>query len=190
MLPTTHNSRSSRAFLISSVFSSGVSMVTTVLSCDIDSDVGRWVDAAPFRAHLRHLMAVGGMSSAAVAVLAGISPRATFRLLHGRGGRALRRISPDTARRLLQVTPEVAATVRSTMVPAATTRHHLGVLCAAGWSEAELARRLGLPQATLVALINGTVGRCTQLAALRAAVEVSKLSTAPPAELPVARAAA
>lgn len=130
------------------------------------------------------------MSSAAVAVLAGVSPRATFRLLHGRGGRSLRRISPDIARKLLQVTPEMAVTVRSTMVPATTTRHYLDVLRAAGWSEAELAKKLGLRQATLVALINGTAGRCTQLAALRAAVAVSQLSTAPLGQPTLARAAA
>ncbi|MBA3529128.1 MAG: hypothetical protein H0T91_07465, partial [Propionibacteriaceae bacterium] len=45
-------------------------------------------------------------------------------------------------------------------------------------------------QATLVALINGTAGRCTQLAALRAAVAVSQLSTAPLGQPTLARAAA
>ncbi len=64
-----------------------------------------WVDAAPFRAWLEHLMSAGGLSSAEVAALAGVSARATRALLTGRRGRPVRRICRLTAMRLLSVTP-------------------------------------------------------------------------------------
>ena len=65
-----------------------------------------WVDAAPFRAHLRYLMASASLSAGEVAAAAGISARLAERLLHGRNGRALRRISPETGRRLIRVSVE------------------------------------------------------------------------------------
>ncbi len=45
---------------------------------------GTWVDARPFRAQLRYLMASGSLSVDDVAAVAGISPRLADRLLHGR----------------------------------------------------------------------------------------------------------
>jgi hypothetical protein len=69
-----------------------------------DSDY--WVDAAPFRAQLRYLMACASLSAEEVAAAAGISARLAYRLLHGRNGRALRRVSPDTGRRLIQLSVE------------------------------------------------------------------------------------
>jgi hypothetical protein len=67
------------------------------------ADIGQWVDAAPFRALLRHWMAVGAMTSDEIAALAGIPARLADRLLNGRNGRALQRICPITAARLLLV---------------------------------------------------------------------------------------
>jgi hypothetical protein len=66
-------------------------------------DIGFWVEAAPFRALLRHLMAVGAMTSDEIAALAGIPARLADRLLNGRNGRPLLRICPVTAARLLLV---------------------------------------------------------------------------------------
>jgi hypothetical protein len=63
--------------------------------------VGHWVDAAPFRAQLHHLMGGTGLSAAEVAAAAGISTRLAVHLAYGRNGRALRRVSPDTGRRLM-----------------------------------------------------------------------------------------
>jgi len=66
-------------------------------------DIGFWVEAAPFRALLRHLMAVGAMTSDEIAASAGIPARLADRLLNGRNGRPLLRICPVTAARLLLV---------------------------------------------------------------------------------------
>jgi hypothetical protein len=135
-------------------------------------------------------MAAGGMSSSTVAVLAGISPRFAFRLLYGRGGRPLKRIDPETAAKLLRVSPGEARAVRWRSVPAPTTVRHLRRLRAAGWCEADLARVLGLSQSHLGELLCSRRRSCTQLVALRAAAEVSLLQTPLPQEPARARAAA
>ncbi len=64
-------------------------------------EVGYWVDAAPFRAQLHHLMGSTTLSLREVAAAAGISARLAEHLAYGRNGRALRRVSPETARRLM-----------------------------------------------------------------------------------------
>ena len=66
-------------------------------------DSGYWVDAAPFRAQLGYLMANTSLPADEVARAVGISARLAERLLHGRNGRPLRRVSSETGRRLLQV---------------------------------------------------------------------------------------
>lgn len=139
-----------------------------------------WVDAAPFRAQLRHLMGASGLSSAEVAVLAGISPGLAHRLLHGRGGRALRRVNPETARKLLRVTPGDARAIKRRLVPAELCRQHLRRLQAADWGRADLALLLGVTPDELAGLLDGRREFCRQYVALRAAVEVSLLVTALP----------
>lgn len=142
---------------------------------DGGSDVGTWVEAAPFRAHLRHLMSVSGLGSSSVALLAGISPRCAHRLLHGRDGRPLRRISPEVARKLLLLTPADARAVQRCTVPAGATVRHLRRLEQTGWSQAELAVAVGLSHAAVARLLSGASSSCSQLVALRAAAEVSEL---------------
>ncbi len=72
----------------------------------VPDDRQYWEDAAPFRAQLRYLMASASLSAEEVAAAAGISARLADRLLHGRNGRALRRVSPETGRRLLRLSVE------------------------------------------------------------------------------------
>ncbi len=148
-----------------------------------------WVEAAPFRAHLRHLMTTGQLSSSAVAILAGISPRCAHRLLHGRGGRPLKRISPESARKLLRLTTAEARAVRSRLVPARATVQRLRWLRAAGWSDDDLAVVLGVGHETIASLICDDEGSCTQLIALRAAAEVSHLIAPLPEQRSPSRAA-
>jgi len=64
-------------------------------------EVGYWVDAAPFRAQLHHLMGGTALTTAEVAAAAGISARLAEHLAYGRNGRALRRVSAETGRRLM-----------------------------------------------------------------------------------------
>ena len=65
-----------------------------------------WVDAAPFRAQVRHLMAAFSLPIEDVAAAAGIPARLAEHLVYGRNGRPARRISPDTARRLLRLSDD------------------------------------------------------------------------------------
>ena len=136
-----------------------------------DAELGQWVEAAPFRAHLSHLMAAGAMSSDMVAVLAGISPALARRLLTGRGGRALRRISPLTAAKLYQVTPQLVRSARRRPVPAGDAVARLQRLRAAGRTDGELAELVGLSSLALAELLTGRSSRCSQWVALRLAAE-------------------
>jgi plasmid maintenance system antidote protein VapI len=126
-----------------------------------------WVEAGPFRAHLRHVMAVGDLTATEVATLAGVSPRMAASLLTGRGGRPVRRISPDTARSLLRVTAADARALRTRQVPAEESRLRLRRLLVRGMDPADLAEQLGVTSQTVAALASGTGGWCGALLALR-----------------------
>jgi hypothetical protein len=109
---------------------------------DCGEATDRWVDAGPFRAQLRYLMASGSLTLDDVAAVAGISSRLADRLLHGRNGRPLRRISPETARRLIQVSDQHVQALRRIMVPAAPARLQLRRLYRAGWDDHAIAKRV------------------------------------------------
>jgi hypothetical protein len=114
-----------------------------------------WVDAGPFRAQLRFLMASGSLTVDDVAAIAGISARLADRLLHGRDGRPLRRISPDTARRLIQISDQHVQALRRIMVPATPARLHLRRLRRAGLEEPAIAERVRVTVPELVELASG-----------------------------------
>lgn len=126
---------------------------------------GRWVDAAPFRAHLRHLMAVGRLEAPEVAVVLGLSTRAVQHLLEGRSGRPVRRISPSTARRLLVVGADDVRGLRWHLAPADAPRRSWQRLRAGGWSAEEVASRVGCSLDDLRSLEHGT--HCNRLLAVR-----------------------
>jgi hypothetical protein len=114
-----------------------------------------WVDAGPFRAQLRFLMASGSLTVDDVAAVAGISARLADRLLHGRDGRPLRRISPDTARRLIQISDQHVQALDRIMVPAAPARLQLRRLRRAGLEEPAIAERVRVTVPELVELASG-----------------------------------
>jgi hypothetical protein len=130
-------------------------------------DVGdQWVDAGPFRAQLRYLMASGSLSVDDVAAVTGISARLADRLLHGRNGRPVRRISPETARRLIQVSDQHMQALRRIMVPAAPARVQLGRLHRAGWEDSAIAERVRFAAPELVELASGA-DTCSLLLTVR-----------------------
>ncbi len=124
-----------------------------------------WVDAAPFRAHVRHLMSVGRLDEHEVALVLGLPTRAVRHLLEGRAGRVPRRISPCTARRVLLVRTDDVRGLRWSLTPAGAARLALHRLRAAGWSEAGLATAVGAGVHELAGL-EGAV-RCSRLLAVR-----------------------
>jgi hypothetical protein len=134
-----------------------------------EQDGEQWVDSGPFRAHLRLLMAVGALTATEAATLAGVSPRMAGSLLHGRGGRPVRRIDPESARALIAVSAHQARSLRSRQVPAGESRARLRRLLA-DTGLPELADRLEVAPTVLVGLADGTASWCNGLLALRLVV--------------------
>lgn len=141
-----------------------------------------WVDAAPFRAHLAHVMAVGDMSVDVVAAMAGVSSRAARHLLRGRGGRPVRRISAATGRRLLQITSCDARTVRQRLIPARGALRLLGEIRATGLGLGEVARRTTIDEDLLVELVEGRRDVCSPLLAAQLAAVHIALDAGPEAD--------
>ena len=125
----------------------------------------RWVDAGPFRAHLKHLMSVGSLSVPEVAVVLGLSTRAVRHLLEGRSGRLPRRISPQTARRLLLVRAADVRGLRWCLTPAGAARTSLRRLQTSGWPTADVAAAVGFGLDELGSLGHHT--HCNRLLAVR-----------------------
>lgn len=120
-----------------------------------DGGTEQWVDARPFRAQLRYLMASGSLTVDDVAAVAGISAQVAERLLHGRDGRPLRRISPDTARRLIQISDQHVRALRRIQVPAAPARLQLRRLQRGGWDDPTIADRVRVAAPELAELAAG-----------------------------------
>lgn len=125
-----------------------------------------WVDAIPFRAHVRFLMSVGALSAADVATVAGVSVTAVDHLLSPRGGDRVRRVSPDTARRLLALTAEDVRGLRWQLVPAHRARAKLDTLRKAGWTDGRIAERARVDVGDL-ARLDGSEQHCSALLTLR-----------------------
>ncbi|HEY5820548.1 MAG TPA: hypothetical protein VIT20_01140 [Propionibacteriaceae bacterium] len=148
-----------------------------------------WVDATPFRAHLRFLMGVGALTVSDVAALAGVSATAATHLLRGRDGRTVRRISPEMARRLITVTATDVRGLAWRLVPTDKARGYLRRLRDLGCSDAEILQLTRLSAQELAGLARS--GECSQLITIRlaAAVEESETQAGPrrrSAALPVA----
>jgi hypothetical protein len=111
-------------------------------------------------------MASGSLSVEDIAAIAGISARLARRLLHGRDGRQLRRISPDTARRLIQISDQQVQELRRIMVPAAPARLQLRRLYRTGWDDLAIAERVSVAIPELVELASGT-DACSLLLTVR-----------------------
>ncbi len=122
-----------------------------------------WVDAAPFRAHVRHAMAVADVPWPAVAVAAGVSVPAVRALLSGRAGRPQTRIEPRLAARLLRVDARELTAMRVTRVPSALTAERLRQLLADGVDPLRMARWCQIGPDELTALVDGDAGSCARL---------------------------
>lgn len=102
-----------------------------------------YVDADEAREHVEWLRSCG-IGLKGLAKLSGVPHGSLSKLVYGdpkRGMGPSRGIRPETARRILAVLPTHAAGAQK--VPATYTWRLLDRLIAAGWTKAELARRLG-----------------------------------------------
>lgn len=125
-------------------------------TADID---WRWVTAAPFRAHLRHLLNETGLPWRVVAGEAGLPDRVVRNLLHGREGRPLRRIAPHYARRLLRLEAHQLSNALRELVPASAAHAAAHRLLGSAWSAADIAvtAEVTIPEAD--ALLLGRLDR-------------------------------
>ncbi|GHG97420.1 hypothetical protein ACFORH_42790 [Amycolatopsis roodepoortensis] len=122
------------------------------------------VESGPVREHVLRLKAAG-LGLPRIAELAGIHKQTVQYLMHGAAGREsgpARRIRRATAELILAVDPATAPPMDLAVVDGTGTRRRLQALCALGWSQTVLGRRLGLSQQNLSALINGGGVRWTR----------------------------
>jgi hypothetical protein len=118
---------------------------------------GRWqpyVDAGPVREHLRAL-AEAGIGHRRVGELAGVSPGSLSKILYGGPGNRppSKRVRPQTAAAILAVRPAPEQLAPSALVDITGTRRRAQALAATGWSQARLARELGLTAANFCAML-------------------------------------
>lgn len=113
-----------------------------------------WVDAAPFRAHLR-LLCETGLPWPVIALHAGLSVRHAHALLYGRRGRPVRRLPRPAACSLLQVTAEELHRLRRAPAPVEPTSHRLASLFEEGACPVRTARELRWTGARLEAVLEG-----------------------------------
>jgi lambda repressor-like predicted transcriptional regulator len=128
-------------------------------------DYGPWVESAPFRAHVKHLMAETGVAWRTLAVLADVPPQSVEHLLRGRSGRPVPRLHPLIADRLFHLTHSAVSDAAARQVHAGRTQALLGCLSERGWMIREIARRTQLPETGLAALAAGQQPACSQLVA-------------------------
>jgi transcriptional regulator with XRE-family HTH domain len=118
---------------------------------------GRWqpyIDAAPAREHLRTLLAAG-IGRRRVGELAGVSSGSLSKILYGGPGNRppSKRIRPQTAKAILAVRPAPQQLAPGALVDSTGARRRAQALVAAGWSQARLARELGLTAANFCGML-------------------------------------
>lgn len=134
---------------------------------------GRWqpfVDAEPVRQHVRALGEFG-IGWIRVAKLAGVSTGGVSKLLYGdrpRGLAPTKRVRPDTALKLLAVEPILENLGDRTTINGTGTRRRLQALVCAGWTQSELARRLGMNRANFSRTIVSSLVEVATVKAVRA----------------------
>lgn len=145
---------------------------------------GQWVDAAPFRAHVRHAVSVTGVPWQALAVVAGVPLAAVRGLLFGRAGRLATRLEPRLASRLLGVDAAELTALRQLWVGATVTAEALWEVLGAGVDPLALARWCQLTPDALAGLVDGDSTRCTRLTEALAVAAERDLGSGTPALRP------
>lgn len=149
-------------------------------------DYGPWVEAAPFRAHVRHLIGETGVAWRTLAVLADVPPQSVDHLLRGRNGRPVPRLHPLIAERLFHLTRTAVSDAAARQVHAGRTQALLQCLTERGWMIGEIARRTQLDERALTALAAGQEPACSQLmaATVKAAAQALWDRRQPPRQIP------
>ncbi|WP_448812078.1 hypothetical protein [Agromyces bauzanensis] len=115
------------------------------------------VEAGPVREHMAAL-AEFGLGYKRIAGLAGASVTTVRILIHGRQdgtrrGEIPKRVSRETARRILRVKPEVGLLADGALITARGAHRRIQALVTRGWSQAKLAARLGMTRPNFGAMM-------------------------------------
>ncbi len=137
-----------------------------------------WVAAAPFRAHLRHLVDATGLPWQVIVVAADVSLSLGDHLLHGRNGRPLKRIARPQAARLLGVTEASARAMSRAWVSSRPAERLVAHLVGRGWSAEAIADAAGVDRMTVQALAAGTAEHVPSLADARLRALLASLDRA------------
>ena len=148
-----------------------------------------FVDAAPVHQHLQTLRAAG-IGRRRIAKLSGLSQATVCRLLYGKPGQEPpQRVRPRTAAAILAIQPQPDALAPSTPADATGTRRRLQALVTIGWSQGQLARRLGMTRSNFGGMLRR--GQVTASTARAVTQLYDELWDKPPAAVtPRARAIA
>jgi len=120
-----------------------------------------WVLAAPFRAHVIHLMSTAQVPWPVVAYQAGV-PQATLRtLLFGRQGKARTKITHQAAERLLDLRTEDLAWMRHAQVSAERAGGRIRLLRSHRQSWTQIAEFLELDEETTRAIAHSERTSCS-----------------------------
>ena len=130
---------------------------------DLQAGQASWLDAAPFRAHVRHAVAEAGIPWPAFAIESGVPLPAVRSLLFGRGGRPVGRIEPRIAARLFSIGAAELAGLRRTHVAATGTAQRLRELLVTGVDPLALARWCAISPGELARLVDGDDWSCSRL---------------------------
>ncbi len=129
-----------------------------------------YTDSQPVREHITHLM-TAGLGLKRIAELGGVSNATLGKILYGTANRApTRRVTRDVATKVLAVTATPAALAGGAKVPGTGTTRRLQALMTLGWSQTQLANRLGLTMRNLAPLLHGKRG--TTAATARAVTDL------------------
>lgn len=144
---------------------------------------GRWqpyVDAEPARQHVLWLRSQN-MGPKRISEVSGVPHGSLAKLVYGDPQRGLapsKRIRPETAARILATRPDPYPRAN---VPSIGARRRLRALVALGWTQSELARRVGLTRAAFYRMIHTGPETAMHAATVRRAREVyAELSMTPP----------
>ena len=115
----------------------------------------RWVDPAPFGAHLRHLSATTGVPWAVVAKHAGVSIGLASRLVRRP---VSARLPLAEAQRLLSVSATGVTELRSAWVPSGPTRTRIVEIERRGHDPLGLAQTLDIPSGVIQPALGDSAG--------------------------------
>lgn len=102
-----------------------------------------WMDAAPVRAHVQHLMTTYGIPADSIAAQVGVSHGTVRNLLYGNGTPPSSRLVAINGQRLLTAHFDLDSLRPGTLINPTGTQRRVQGLVVAGYCVAEQARRLG-----------------------------------------------